>query len=175
MRFSGQISDFAIRSWLIHRTRLTALHFRSTGDTHLRLLPHTPSRADQRFTSLWPSRGAPQQRTCLIGVEFPLPGPQVWTFTSCSLLMPDTLLRPAGSPFMPLRRTHRRPDRVTWLECGAPNTAAAERTDWTTARQTCTPPRGLVTCRGEVKEEPAGRGTRVAARDQSSRLANTGP
>ena len=108
MRFSGQISDFAIRSWLIHRTRLTALHFRSTGDTHLQLLPHTPSRADQRFASLWPSRGAPQQRTCLIGVEFPLPGPQVWTFTSCSLLMPDTLLRrsPAapGSPFTSRRR-----------------------------------------------------------------------
>jgi hypothetical protein len=119
MRFSGQISDFAIRSWLIHRTRLTALHFRSTGDTHLRLLPHTPSRADQRFTSLWPSRGAPQQRTCLIGVEFPLPGPQVWTFTSCSLLMPDTLLRRPGAgspllhcgqyPSLPRRRCTRAP------------------------------------------------------------------
>lgn len=78
-----------------------------------------PSRADQRFTSLWPSRGAPQQRTCLIGVEFPLPGPQVWTFTSCSLLMPDTLLRRPGAgspllhcgqyPSLPRRRCTRAP------------------------------------------------------------------
>ena len=92
MRFSGQISDFALGSGLIQRTRLTALYSRSTGDTHLRLLPHTPSRANQRLASLWTSRGAPQQCTCLLGVEFPLSGPQVWTFTSCSLLMPDTLL-----------------------------------------------------------------------------------
>ncbi len=100
MRFSGQISDFALGSGLIQRTRLTALYSRSTGDTHLRLLPHTPSRANQRLASLWTSRGAPQQCTCLLGVEFPLSGPQVWTFTSCSLLMPDTLpLRGLGPGF----------------------------------------------------------------------------
>ena len=37
--------------------------------------------------------------------------------------------RPAGSSFMPLRRTHRRPDLATWWECRVPNTSAAERAD----------------------------------------------
>ena len=58
--------------------------------THLRLLPHSPSRASQRLASLWSSRGPPQHCTCLLGVGFPLPGPQVWICTSCLLNMPDT-------------------------------------------------------------------------------------
>jgi len=61
--------------------------------THLWLLPHTPSRAFQRLASLWLSHGNPQQCTCLFGVGFPLPRPQVWTFTSCLLIMPNTLPR----------------------------------------------------------------------------------
>ena len=158
MRFSGQISDFAIRSWLIHRTRLTALHFRSTGDTHLQLLPHTPSRADQRFASLWPSRGAPQQRTCLIGVEFPLPGPQVWTFTSCSLLMPDTLPRPAGSSFTSPRHG---PGplgggRVWYAVQGLRSCLGPRR-----ANRIAGPSRRCVR-RSGVKEEAEGRGTAAA-------------
>ena len=48
------------------------------------------------------------------------------------------------------------------------------RLGWSAARQTFPPPRGTVECRGEVKEEPAGRGTRVAALGRSSRLANHG-
>ena len=84
--------------------------------THLRLLPHSPSRASQRLASLWSSRGPPQHCTCLLGVGFPLPGPQVWICTSCLLNMPDTLLRLAGtSP----RRCRALPDR----HCAAPSGA----------------------------------------------------
>ena len=45
---------------------------------------------------------------------------------------------------------------------------------WSSVHQTRPPPKGTVECRGEVKEEPAGRGTRVAALGRSSRLANHG-
>ncbi len=54
------------------------------------------------------------------------------------------------------------------------NVAIQDLTPAPSAHQTCSPPRGPVECRGEVKEEPAGRGTRVAALDWSSRLANKG-
>ena len=54
------------------------------------------------------------------------------------------------------------------------NVAIQDLTPAPSAHQTCSPPRGPVECRGEVKEEPAGRGTRVAALGRSSRLANKG-
>ena len=49
-----------------------------------------------------------------------------------------------------------------------------QRSGWRAVYPTPPPPRGWATCRGEVKEEPAGRGARVAACGQSSRLANPG-
>ena len=101
-------TDFVIRSSPIHMHIPTDFGFRHcelthpahmpygaslsfARLTHLRLLPHTPSRASQRSNSLWPSRGYPQQCTCLLSVGFPLSGPQVWTLTSYLLNMPVTL------------------------------------------------------------------------------------
>jgi hypothetical protein len=55
------------------------------------------------LSSLWLSRGNPQQCTCLFSVGFPLSGPQVWTCTSCSLFTPDTPV--------PVRRKRPRPNR----------------------------------------------------------------
>ena len=103
--------------------------------THLRLLPHSPSRASQRLASLWSSRGPPQHCTCLLGVGFPLPGPQVWICTSCLLNMPDTLLAiPTGiavlcplqltqiDPFLPDNDFPNRPSASAlqhdWLRLG---------------------------------------------------------
>ena len=85
-------ADLGFRHWKLahplHTPYSASLTFNTF--THLWLLPHIPSRASQRLASLWSSRGSPQQRTCLVGVGFPLPRPQVWTFTSCSLFMPST-------------------------------------------------------------------------------------
>lgn len=44
--------------------------------------------APRRLASLREGTGAPMPGPCLIGVGFPTSGPQVWTFTSCLLVMP---------------------------------------------------------------------------------------
>ena len=64
--------------------RLTALHSRSTGQRTYGFY-RTPPRGPFPGCLAGSSRGNPPQRTCLIGVGFPLPGPRVWTFTSCSI------------------------------------------------------------------------------------------
>ncbi len=100
MRLSEQISDFAVGSRLIQRTRLTALHFRSAGDKHLRLLPQHSPRGPTGVDFPPPARPWFSTAVHLPSsvLKFPLPGPQVWTFTSCSLLMPDTLLNSQREP-----------------------------------------------------------------------------
>ena len=45
-------------------------------------------------------------------------GAVVWWDQADGAFGSAAVLRPAGSPLMPLRRTHRRPDPATWSECG---------------------------------------------------------
>ena len=66
-------------------------HFTCVRDRHASMTSFRPPLAGlTTLASLRESRGAPQQSPCLLDVGFPLSGPRVWTFTSCSLIMPVT-------------------------------------------------------------------------------------
>jgi hypothetical protein len=67
---------------LARRARLTSASLSLDTVAHLSLPPDVPSRARRGFRTRQ-RLGAPRQRPCVFGVEFPPSGPRVWTFTSC--------------------------------------------------------------------------------------------
>ncbi len=81
-----------------------------------------------------------------------------------------------------IRPTARSAPRLSSALRAPPLCRCAERTadlvwqrGWSAVCQTRPPLRGPISCRGEVKEEAVGRGTRAAATGRPSRLASSGP